>query len=145
MQASVAGIRRQTKQRRLIVEALRKSTAHPTAAELFAVVRKRMPKISLGTVYRNLELLVRSNLALKLEHGGGEARFDGNATGHHHVRCSICGRADDIEGLPEASIPGELESRNGYEIHACRMEFLGVCPACRKQREAGKDKGVDSG
>jgi len=145
MSTSGTGFQRNTKQRRLIMEELRKSTSHPTAAELFAIVRERMPKISLGTVYRNLELLVRNNLALKLESGGGEARFDANVGRHHHVHCSICGRVDDIEGLPEAPIPGEIESRNGYEILACRLEFIGICPACRKQREAGRDKGINSG
>ncbi len=145
MSTSGKGFQRNTKQRRLIMEELRKSTSHPTAADLFAVVRGRMPKISLGTVYRNLELLVRNNLALKLEQGGCEARFDGNVDGHHHVRCSICGRVDDIECLPVAPIPGEIESRNGYEILACRLDFIGICPACRKQREAEEDKGIHSG
>ena len=144
MSTSGTGFQRNTKQRRLILEELRKSTFHPTATELFAVVRERMPKISLGTVYRNLELLVRNNLALKLEHGG-EARFDANIGRHHHVHCSICGRVDDIDGLPVAPIPGEIESRNGYEILACRVEFIGVCPACRKQRVAEENKGVRSG
>ena len=91
---------RNTRQRQVILEELQKLTSHPTAAGLYEIVRRRLPKISLGTVYRNLELLARTGLIQKLEFGGGEARFDGNVDRHDHVRCVRCGRVDDISAPP---------------------------------------------
>ena len=71
-------LQRNTRQRQVILEELQKLTSHPTAAVLYDIVRRRLPKISLGTVYRNLELLARMGMVQKLELAGGEARFDGN-------------------------------------------------------------------
>ena len=68
---------RMTHQRRIILEELRNTRSHPTADEVYEIVRKRIPKISLGTVYRNLELLSESGVIQKLEIGGTQKRFDG--------------------------------------------------------------------
>ena len=78
---------RVTRQRRVILEELRKLTSHPTAPALYEVVRRRLPRISLGTVYRNLELLARAGFIQRLDLQGAEARFDGNPEHHYHVRC----------------------------------------------------------
>ena len=82
-------LQRNSRQRQVILEELRKLTSHPTAAVLYAVVRRRLPKISLGTVYRNLELLARMGVVQKLELAGGEARFDGRSLG-----TTMCGACD---------------------------------------------------
>jgi Fur family transcriptional regulator, ferric uptake regulator len=84
--------RRMTSQRRIILEELRKTKTHPTADELYVVARKRLPKISLGTVYRNLDQLAESGEILKLEMCGCQKRFDGNTHEHFHARCQGCGR-----------------------------------------------------
>src|SRR5574340_808335 len=88
---------RRTRQREVILEELQKVKSHPTAVGLHDLVRRRLPKISLGTVYRNLELLAKAGVIRKLETAGAEARFDGNAGQHHHIRCVGCGRVDDVE------------------------------------------------
>ena len=72
------GFQRNTPQRKVILEELQKAASHPTAAELYEIVRRRLPRISLGTVYRNLELLSESGLIRKLSMGSAEARFDGD-------------------------------------------------------------------
>jgi len=126
------GKKRNTEQRRVILEELQKLTSHPTAANLYEVVRKRLPKISLGTVYRNLELLARNNIIRKLELGGSEARFDGDVHRHYHVRCVQCGRVDDLADVPTAGPVTHFANSNGYEILGYRIEFYGVCPGCRR-------------
>ena len=73
----------------MILEELQKLRTHPTAAKLYAIVRRRMPKISLGTVYRNLELLNQMGMVRKLDFSGGEARYDGNVEDHDHLRCVL--------------------------------------------------------
>ena len=124
---------RVTPQRRVILEELRKLTSHPTAAGLYAIVRRRMPRISLGTVYRNLELMAEMGMIRKLPFGGGEARYDGDLTRHHHVRCLRCGRVDDVDRLPLDLTIGQGEDLGEYQVVGYHLELLGVCGACRKK------------
>ena len=131
---------RNTQQRRVILEELRRSASHPTAAELYQAVRGRLPRISLGTVYRNLEMLSRKGTVQKLSLGGTEARFDGNLAPHHHVRCVRCGRLNDIHGLPAGVVRDDLAEVDGYEILGHRLEFMGICPDCKNQRPADESE-----
>jgi len=87
---------RSSRQRSLILSELRKVTSHPTADEVYDMVRRIMPRISLGTVYRNLDLLVERGMVLRLGAPGGQRRFDGNAEPHPHLRCVVCSRVEDI-------------------------------------------------
>jgi Fur family ferric uptake transcriptional regulator len=122
--------RRNTRQRQVVLAELKKLTSHPTAAELHEFARRRLPTISLGTVYRNLELLAARGTIQKLEYSN-ESRFDGNPDRHPHVRCVRCGRVDDVHGLSAHSLKTKFKTLNGYEILGYRLEFLGLCPACR--------------
>lgn len=125
---------RNTRQRQVILEELQKVTSHPTAVVLYQIVCQRLPKISLGTVYRNLDLLTRTGIIQKLEIGGQEARFDGNPTPHDHVRCVKCGRVDDIHGPPLDLVGGRTHDFNDYCVLGHRIEFFGVCPQCKTLR-----------
>ncbi len=123
--------RRNTRQRQVVLEELRNVTSHPTAAELYDMARQRLPKISIATVYRNLELLAKAGEITKLELGGGEARFDGDASQHHHIRCTQCDRVEDALGPAlQPNVP-EVTSPSGYEVTGYKLEFVGVCPDCR--------------
>ncbi len=123
-----------TTQRRVILEELRKVTSHPTADMVYKMVRKRLPRISLGTVYRNLEVLSEQGLIQKLNIGGARMRFDGNTSEHCHIRCVVCGRVDDLPEEPTVSLP-ELGSESGYEILGHWLELYGRCPDCRAERK----------
>ena len=130
-----SNLHRNTRQRKLILEELRKVKKHPTAAGLYAIVRRKMPKISLGTVYRNLELLNQMGMIQKLDFGSGEARYDGNLSDHDHLRCVCCMCVDDAPGPPLAIRGGRKEDWDGYKILGYRLEFFGVCPRCRGRRD----------
>jgi len=127
----VTAIQRNTRQRRVILEELRNSRLHPTAAELYDIVRKRLPKISLGTVYRNLELLSELGVIEKLNMVAKEARFDFNTERHYHVRCVRCSRVGDIDGVLPDQIFEETGQADGWKILRRQVEFIGVCPQCR--------------
>ncbi len=133
---------RNTRQRQVVLEELKKLSCHPTAAELYEIARARLPKISLGTVYRNLELLAQNGAIQKLQISGAEARFDGNPDQHYHVRCIHCERIDDVHDLPEDFVNGEVQSLAGYDIVGFCLDFLGVCPDC--QSGCGADGGGTS-
>lgn len=130
--------KRNSRQRQVILEELQKLTSHPTAINLYEIVRRRLPKISLGTIYRNLELLARNNIIQKLHLGGPEARFDGVPEKHHHVRCIRCGRVDDVHDLPTEILWDEFKTLNGYEILGYNLEFIGICPECKGKRDINK-------
>ena len=124
---------RMTQQRRVILEEVRKLKSHPTASQVYDTVRKRLPKVSLGTVYRNLDLLSESGEVWRLATSGTQYRFDGNTAIHHHIVCVVCGRVDDVEG-PTVEIGGASAAETlGYEILDHRFEFLGKCPGCRDE------------
>lgn len=121
---------RMTSQRRVILEELRKVKTHPSADEIYEIVRKRLPRISLGTVYRNLEILSASGDIQKLEPGCSLKRFDGNPSEHCHVRCVRCDRIADAPMVPDLEIDLERVNSTDFEVIGHRLEFLGVCPIC---------------
>jgi Fe2+ or Zn2+ uptake regulation protein len=125
---------RKTKQREAIVEELMKLRTHPSADEIYERVKKRIPRISLGTVYRNLEILSREGIIQRLEIGGSQMRFDGERTEHQHIRCVRCGRIEDVASVPRLSAHERgVIRRTGYRLLERRVEFLGLCPACGKK------------
>ncbi len=122
---------RMTTQRQVILEELKKLKTHPTAGELCQIVRERLPRISLGTVYRNLEILSRQGMIQKLEVGGTEMRFDGATHNHYHLRCLHCGRVDDLDMEVVAGLEQRAGEISDYDIIGHRLEFVGICPQCR--------------
>lgn len=121
---------RMTKQRKVILEELRKVTSHPTADEVYDMVRQRLPRISLGTIYRNLDVLAEGGEILKLESAGNQKRFDGNPMPHAHIRCNRCGRVGDVMNVA-TQISTVGAAAKGFTITGARIEFEGVCDACQ--------------
>ena len=130
---AVGKLRRNTPQRRVILHELCQMTSHPTAAQLYALVRQRLPRISLGTIYRNLEVLHEDGLIHKMEFAGTETRFDGNVDSHDHVRCTVCDRVDDIHPAEPGLAPVQPVELGGFQITGYRLEYFGICPDCRKR------------
>jgi Fur family ferric uptake transcriptional regulator len=128
--------RRNTPQRATILAALEEMTTHPTATELYAVVRERLPHISLGTVYRNLEVLREDGRIRRMEYGSADARFDACLEPHDHIRCTECGAVRDMPpaGRPFAPAPAHAA---GFEVTGYRLEYYGVCPACNGEEPRG--------
>ena len=126
---------RMTRQRKVILEELRKVNNHPSADELYESVRRKLPRISLGTVYRNLEVLAELGEIQKLELSGSIMRFDGNPLKHYHIRCVGCNRVDDAPLAPMEQLENELYGTTVFEIIGHNLEFIGLCPDCaRKHR-----------
>ena len=123
---------RMTRQRQIILEELRKVDSHPSADEVYEMVRKRLPRISLGTVYRNLEILSQKGEIQKLELGCALKRFDGIAANHHHIRCIHCGRVVDAPEDFDVTINHDLKDATDFKILGHRLEFRGMCPDCLK-------------
>jgi Fe2+ or Zn2+ uptake regulation protein len=132
---------RTTHQRRVILEEIRKVNTHPTADEVYEMVRKRLPRISLGTVYRNLEFLSTCGLIQKIGPVSSQMRFDGDPRNHYHIRCIHCGTVEDAPIEIVDTIEQDIREASDYTILAHRLEFIGVCPACKKNdRKNNKGK-----
>lgn len=127
---------RMTKQRRIILEELRATHNHPTADEIYHRVRERLPRISLGTVYRNLDRLAASGMIRRLDNAGPQMRFDADLDRHIHIRCVRCGRITDLDGDPDTSeheCDRDMLAGTGYTMIERRIEYTGICPACAEK------------
>jgi Fur family ferric uptake transcriptional regulator len=128
-----------THQRQVVLEEVKRDHCHPTADEIYERVRKRLPRISMGTVYRNLDILASCGLIEKLEPDRPQMRFDGNTSDHYHITCAICGRIEDapIEPLqdPLENLENALGSLTKHGIFGHRLEFIGLCSRCRGREQ----------
>lgn len=122
---------RMTKQRQMILDVLRSTTSHPTADWIYEEVRKLIPNISLGTVYRNLGILKEMGEVMELDFGSTFSRYDGNPVNHYHFSCLKCGHVYDLEMNVLTSLEKEVESQSGHTITHHRLEFYGICEKCR--------------
>ncbi|MFW6189746.1 MAG: Fur family transcriptional regulator [Planctomycetota bacterium] len=120
-----------TRQRRVILEEARRASGHPTVDEVYRRVRERLPRISLGTVYRNLGRMGERGLLSEIRVAGEQKRYEGDVSPHQHLRCTRCGRLEDVR----VELPDELsdppERMDGFSVERCEIQFLGVCPECR--------------
>ena len=121
-----------TRQRKVILEELRKLAEHPTAEELYEIVKQKLPRISLGTVYRNLEVLSELGKIQKIELSGSIMRFDWQTEKHYHIRCINCDRVDNAPIEFMKNMENVLGSTD-YKITGHRLEFLGLCPVCMEK------------
>lgn len=131
---------RMTNQRELILQELQKSRKHLTADELYERVKKIMPRISLATVYRNLETLSEAGIIGKLEISGRQKRFDYDVSDHDHIYCVQCHRVDNITLDRDTVQSPPSVSSKGYKVTGFKVEFAGLCPACRKKNQRLKEK-----
>jgi Fur family transcriptional regulator, peroxide stress response regulator len=122
--------RRSTRQREAVYDYLRGVHHHPTAEDVYLAVRRRLPRVSLATVYNALELLVRTGLAGKLTYGDAAARYDIRTDVHSHARCLGCGRVDEVEARTAARWLAGIRTRS-FTATGFRFEILGHCRDCR--------------
>jgi Fur family ferric uptake transcriptional regulator len=127
-------LKRLTTQRLIILEELTKLKTNPTATEVYEMVRKRLPRIGLGTVYRNLELMADNGMILKIEVGGTQNRFEAITKPHYHIRCSFCGKVEDMDVEVTDDLVKTAVKSSLYKIQGHRVEFTGVCPKCQKKK-----------
>ena len=104
---------------------------HPTAAELHGELRATLPSLSLGTVYRNLDLLVAEGVVKALRGATGVLRYDGNDTPHNHFLCEACETIVDVPVGAPRGIAKRLEREYGLAVSRVSVDFFGLCPACR--------------
>lgn len=125
---------RNTKQRQAIFDAIEGHGGHLTAEEVYKLVKRRFPRLSLGTVYRNLRVLVEQGRLRELDFGMAVTYFETVKDSHYHMICRICGSIADAEMPVERrlqSIMARARDLGGFRIEEHRLDFIGVCAACQ--------------
>ena len=120
-----------SQQRERIYEAVRTSMEHPSAQMVYDALRPEMPRLSLGTVYRNLHQMAQEGRLRELD--GPVARFDAVLPSHTHIRCVRCGQVADLE-LPYDPALDREAAGDGWVITGHELVFNGICPACGAER-----------
>ncbi|MEM7819611.1 MAG: transcriptional repressor [Candidatus Aenigmatarchaeota archaeon] len=121
---------RLTKQRKIILNELRKVKTHPTASQIYEIVKWKIPNISLGTVYRNLRVL--KELGMIQEFEGEISRFDGNPKNHKHFVCKNCKNIYDIDIPVRIIFKKDVIKKCGFKIYDYSFVFYGTCKNCRR-------------
>ena len=119
-----------SRQREAILEIVSASHSHPTAAQVYAAVKEKIPNISLGTVYRNLAQLSQNGDILMLSVGEGCERYDGNVKAHLHLHCKVCGNIFDIP-LDENNELNALALKEGFKCESTVCIIEGICKDCK--------------
>jgi Fur family peroxide stress response transcriptional regulator len=126
--------RRATKQREAILKILENTCSHPTADQIYDTVRKDIPNISKGTVYRNLQVLREDGLVSELNLNGTLSRYEEKQSRHYHFRCEKCGRVFDLDEPVNTEIDKRVSARTGLKISFHYTEFWGLCTDCQRKQ-----------
>jgi len=123
-----------THQRTEIYRELARTQEHPDAETVYDRVRKRIPAISLDTVYRTLRLLEEKEIISRVGYHGERTRFDANTNRHHHFICTECGFVADVydEKLNDLRAPNDLGTMG--RVNSVHVELRGLCRACQRKR-----------
>jgi len=126
---------RHSKQRARILELLHHTKSHPTAIMIFEDLRREIPSLSLGNVYRNLNILVEQSLIRELKMGSTYDRYDGTVAPHYHFICETCGEISDLELPHDAALNGKVQKLTKGRVNYHRLEFYGTCAKCLSTRQ----------
>ena len=131
-----------SKQREAILQAILWSNEHPTAEMVYQAVRKEIPNISLGTVYRNLNLLVEQGMIKQVLLPNEGNRFEKTLESHDHVYCQKCKSLFDIPSSNLENINKRVERETGFQIMSQNIIFEGICKNCRQEKLEGDIYGI---
>ena len=123
---------RQSRQRERILQLLKKTDSHPTVDWLYTNLKEEFPKLSLGTVYRNLTILIEQGLVQKIHFGSTFDRFEANTSPHYHLICEKCHRIEDFKIPMYDEINREADRQTDFKINRHMIEFYGICSECSK-------------
>ncbi|MFQ5667664.1 MAG: Fur family transcriptional regulator [Candidatus Binatia bacterium] len=132
---------RRTRQLVAVYEVVRAADDHPTAEEVHARVRRWLPRVSLGTVYRNLQKLAARERLQLVQLADRPARYDGRVEHHAHFLCEQCGALTDLAAKCAAAPPARAAlDQAGYAVRTHALTFYGQCPACVAARKTSSPR-----
>lgn len=120
-----------TPQRLAIFHMLSNTTTHPSAETIYNSLRETHPTMSLATVYKTLDALVKASLVQQLNVGEDSFRYDATATAHPHIICTSCHQVFDLDAQDLSSIREEVQTLTQFKLTHEQLYFYGVCPDCQ--------------
>ena len=114
-----------------MLELLGQTAIHPTADWLYQKLKKEFPSLSMGTVYRNLNILVEQKLIQKLPFGSTHDRYEAKKNPHYHLVCEMCGCVQDFNMPQYTEISDQAQKMSGFNIFRHRIDFFGICKKCQ--------------
>lgn len=126
--------KRNTIQRKLVVDAVRELHCHATADDVYELIAKEHPTIGKGTVYRNLMILAENGEIKRVEIPNGADRFDHTLCEHYHVRCIKCGSVCDVDMDALPHLENRIHDTHGIKILDYDILFKGICPDCQREQ-----------
>jgi Fe2+ or Zn2+ uptake regulation protein len=123
---------KRSKQRDRILALLKSTDTHPTASWIYDQLKKEITSLSLGTVYRNLNILTEQGFIRKFDFGSTFDRYDADISPHYHFCCERCGSFVDLETQVDDGLNKEVEKTTNFKISSHRIEFYGLCDKCIK-------------
>lgn len=126
---------RYSKQREEILKVVMDACDHPDALMIYERIRKAIPNVSLGTVYRNLNSLAEQGLIIRIPMKDGNDRFDKTIKSHNHLYCEGCGKVVDVDFSISSNEIAEIEKQTDFKITDGSFKINGLCGSCRKKRK----------
>ena len=133
------GTYKRSRQRERILELLQSTGRHPTADWVYNELKEEFPNLSMGTVYRNLQILAEEGLVRVIPEPSGRKRYDADTSEHSHIRCIRCGRVGDVATASAAKIRKSTAAKTDFLMLGYRVDFVGLCPGCESQTMKQKD------
>ncbi len=124
---------RNTKQRDTVLKIVEEACDHPSAETIYNRARTLIPDISLGTVYRNLKLLVELGKIREVAILNAGDRYDKTLGVHAHFHCTRCGEVTDVLDLNLDGIESEISAKTGNKIEGADVLFTGICKRCKNE------------
>ncbi len=122
-----------TSQRRAVLEALKDFKGHPSAEEVYLVVKKKNPRVALGTVYQALSVLEEIGLIEAKHWSESPVRYDLNTEPHHDIRCIKCGEVSEIPDVEFEDFAARIRENTPYEVTNASLVIEGICPGCQSE------------
>jgi Fe2+ or Zn2+ uptake regulation protein len=119
-----------TSQRRAVLEALSRAEGHPSAEDVYLLVKRENPRVALGTVYQALSVLEKVGIIDSKHWGGSPTRYDLNIEPHMDIRCTACGEVSEVPGVPLGEVEAQIRKNTPYKVTRATMVVEGLCPAC---------------
>lgn len=120
-----------TSQRRAVLEALGEAQGHPSAEDVYLIVKKKNPRVALGTVYQALSVLEEVGVVGSKHWSESPTRYDLNTEPHLDIRCQRCGEVSEIPGVEIGDLEAQIQENTVYEVKNTTLVIEGFCPGCQ--------------
>lgn len=122
-----------TLQRLAVYDMLSHTTEHPTAEMIYQKVKEQYPTMSFATVYKSVEIFSKLGVIQVLNTGEDSFRYDAKTSEHPHIKCTKCGRVNDVSHLDARAVESLVENETGFKVNGHQFYFYGICPDCQKK------------